>query len=172
MKYLRIPAAVLLFFAFSSIAYAQSQVGEKAPGFITSTIEGKRVSLKDYLQEKGKKILILSFFATWCQPCKEDLKYLQMVQDQYAGRGLQLLSILTQDSPKEDSVQRFMQSLGVRMPVLLDENGIIGKRYAVTGLPCNFLIDQQGVLRAKYLGYSDAVKRDFESKMKTFLAGP
>jgi hypothetical protein len=63
-----------------------------------------------------------------------------------------------------------MQDLGVKLPVLLDEFSIIGKRYGVTGLPCNFLIDKEGILRAKYLGYSEAVKQEFESRFKDLLS--
>jgi hypothetical protein len=58
------------------------------------------------------------------------------------------------------------------LPVLLDEYGIIGKRYGVTGLPCNFLIAKKGFLRARYLGYSEEVKRDFESRLKGLLSTP
>jgi peroxiredoxin len=160
-----------LFFLLS--ASAQAQVGEKAPGFITSTLEGKRVSLKEYWEQQGKKAIVLSFFATWCQPCKEDLKYLQGLQEQLGSQGFQVLSVLTQDSSaKADAVKKFLQDLGVNLPVLLDEHGIIGKRYGVTALPCNVLIDKEGTLQAKYLGYNEAVKKDFEGKFRPLLASP
>ena len=65
-----------------------------------------------------------------------------------------------------------MQELEVKLPVLLDEYGIIGKRYRVTGLPCNFVADKEGILRAKYLGYGEDVKRHFEGQLKEFLSIP
>jgi peroxiredoxin len=114
----------------------------------------------------------LSFFATWCQPCKEDLKYLQKVQDQYGNIGLQVLCILTQDSSKEAAVKEFMGKLDVDLPVLTDEYGIIGKRYSVTALPCNFVVDKEGILKAKYLGYSEDVKRHFEGQLNSLLSNP
>jgi cytochrome c biogenesis protein CcmG/thiol:disulfide interchange protein DsbE len=164
---------VIIFFlislSFSSLTYAQSQLGEKAPGFITNTLDGKRIALKDYWENQEKKVLILSFFATWCGPCKEDLKYLQKVQDQHSSKGLQVVSVLTQDSSKEEAVRRFTQTLGVRLPVLLDEFSIIGRRYGVTGLPCTFVIDKEGILKGKYLGYSEVVKRKFEDLLKEIL---
>lgn len=148
------------------------QAGEKAPGFITSTLDGKRVVLKDSWEKDGSKAVVLSFFATWCQPCKDDLKYLQKLQDRYGPKGLRVMTVLTQDSAKENAVREFMGRLGVHLPVLTDEYGIIGKRYAVTGLPCNFLIDKDGVLRAKFLGYSEQVKKQFEGQLGNLLAGP
>jgi peroxiredoxin len=156
-----------------SDVFAQAQVGERAPGFSTTTLDGKRVLLKDYWEQKGHKAIVLSFFATWCQPCKEDLKYLYALQQQLGSRGLQVLAVLTQDtSAKPEAVKKLFSDLAVDLPVLLDEYGIIGKRYAVTALPCNALIDKDGILRAKYLGYSDAVKKDFEAKMNPLLSPP
>lgn len=130
MRHLAILAVIFCFITFSSfpIADAQFQVGEKAPGFITSTLDGKKIALKEYREKKGNKALVLSFFATWCQPCKEDLKYLQKVQDQHGASGLQVLCVLTQDSSREDAVRKFIQELGIKLPVLLDDYGIIGKR--------------------------------------------
>jgi len=72
--------------------------------------------------------LVFSFFVTWCQPCKEDLKYLQKVQDQYEISGLQVLAVLTQDSAKEDTAKEFVGKLGVNLPVVMDGLGIISKR--------------------------------------------
>jgi len=158
---------------FLPSASVQAQVGEKAPGFITSTLEGKRVTLKEYWEQQGKKAIILSFFATWCQPCKEDLKYLQGLQGQLGSQGFQVLAVHTQDpSAKPEGVKKFLDELGVSLPVLLDEYGIIGKRYGVIALPCNVLIDKEGTLRAKYLGYNEAVKKDFEGKFKPLLGLP
>jgi peroxiredoxin len=152
---------------------AQTRVGEKAPGFVTTTLEGKRVALKKYWEKKGYKAIVLSFFATWCQPCREDLKYLQGLQAQLGSRGFLALAIHTQDSSvKPEAVKKFLDKLEVNLPVLLDEFGIIGKRYGVIALPCNVLIDKQGILRAKYLGYGDAVKKDFEGRLKPLLSAP
>jgi peroxiredoxin len=174
MRYLVVPAVIFWFviFSISSISFAQLQVGKKVPSFITSTLDGKRIVLKEYLEQKGIKAMVLSFFATWCRPCREDLKYLQQVQNQHGPLGLQVLCILTQDSSKEDVVRKFMEKLALKLPVLLDEYGIIGKRYGVTGLPCNFVIDKEGFLKAKYLGYSEAVKQDFEGRLKDVLSIP
>jgi peroxiredoxin len=174
MKYKAIPILIFLLFSPTLLpsAYAQPQIGEKTPGFITSTLEGKRIALKDYWEQHGKKVLVLSFFATWCQPCKEDLRYLQKVQDKNADKGLQVVAVLTQDSSNENVLKEFMRKVGINLLVLKDEYGIIGKRYAVTALPCNFVVDKDGILKAKYLGYSEDVKRHFEDQLRGLLSNP
>ena len=176
MKYKAISILIFLLFSLAPLpsSHGHPQIGEKAPGFITSTLDGKRIALKDYWEQKGHKAIVLSFFATWCQPCKEDLKYLYALQQELGSKGFQVLTVLTQDSSsdKPEAVKKLFSDLAVDLPVLLDEYGIIGKRYAVTALPCNALIDKDGVLKAKYLGYSDAVKKDFEGRMKPLLSPP
>jgi len=86
--------------------------------------------------------------------------------------GFRSLAIYTQDSSKGNVVKEFMEKLGVNLPVLSDEYGIIEKRYLVTGLPCNFVVDQEGILRAKYLGYSEDVKRHFEGELIKLFSSP
>jgi len=160
----------LLVFTLSSLTLAQPQIGNNTPGFITSTLDGKRVALKEYWEEKGTKVIILSFFATWCSPCIDDLKYLQKIQRLYEGKGLRVICVLTQDMAKENTVKDFMKKLGVSLPVLLDEYGIIGKRYQITALPANFLIDKEGILQATYFGYNETTKRHFEIDLKNQLS--
>ena len=74
MKYKAIPILIFLLFSLTplSFAYAQPQIGEKTPGFITSTLDGKRIALKDYWEQQAKKVLVLSFLPTWCQPCRHN----------------------------------------------------------------------------------------------------
>lgn len=123
MKCKTIPILISLLFSLTllSLAYAQPQIGEETPGFITSTLDGKQIALKDYWAQQGKKVLVFSFFATWCQPCKEDLKYLQKIQDKNADKRLRVLAVLTQDSSKEDRVRIFTTELGVTLSGLMDE---------------------------------------------------
>jgi len=65
-----------------------------------------------------------------------------------------------------------MGELGVTPSVLMDEYGIIGKRYAVTALPCNFVVDKNGILKAKYFGYGEDVKKRFENQLMGLLSKP
>jgi hypothetical protein len=65
-----------------------------------------------------------------------------------------------------------MEKLVVSLPVLADEYGIIGKRYAVTALPCNFRVDKEGILKAKYFGYREDVQRHFEGQLRNLLLNP
>jgi len=157
------------YFFSSLLVFAQPNIGEKVPGFITSTLEGDRISLKDYWEKQRKKVLVLSFFSTYCEPCKEDLKYLQNIQNKYGSKGLQVLGVLTQDPAEEPYVQKFMGGLGINFVVLFDELNIIGDRYGVILLPHHFVVDGKGIFRGSSFGLSVENRKDFENLLEGLL---
>ena len=162
----------ILSFSFVQITFAQIKVGQKVPDFATSTLDGKRFALKEYLKQPENKVLILTFFATWCEPCGDNLKYLQKIQDQYRDQGLQVLCVFTGRLSKAKAAKKYLQKLDVNFPVLLDKRRAISKRYKVTGLPCNYAIDREGFLKFKCLGCSEDVKRKFEDNLRDLLQIP
>jgi peroxiredoxin len=172
MRHLKILNAIwgVAIIFFCPIVYAQPQVREKIPDFTAYTLEGNRISLKDYLEKKGQKVLILYFFAIWCEPCKGDLKYLRQIQDQYGTDGLEVLAVLTPDSFRKDSVRDFMQGLRVDFPFLFDDLGVIARRYGVFELPDSFVIKNDGILRARYSGYSEVAKQSLKKQLGELLS--
>ncbi len=162
----------LLSSAFVPITFAQIKVGQKVPDFVTSTLDGKRFSLKEYLKQPDNKVLILTFFATWCDPCGEDLKYLKSLHDQYGNQGLRVFCVFTGRLSKVKAAKKYLEELDINFPVLLDKKRVISKRYKVTGLPCNYAIDREGFLKFRCLGCSEDVKRKFAENLKDLLSVP
>ena len=171
MGHVKILIAILVFitYSFVPVAYAEVKIGQKVPDFATTTIDGERFVLKEYLKQPGNKVLILTFFATWCEPCGDDLKYLQKINDQYKDQGLRVLCVFTGRISKVKAAKKYMEKLEVKLPVLLDKRRVISKRYKVTGLPCNYAIDREGLLKFKCLGCSEDVKRKFEDNLRDLL---
>jgi len=78
-------------------------------------------------------------------------------------------------SPEEysnnpDVAKKFVQKVDLKLPVLLDKHVTISKRFNVTGLPCQYVIDRQGFLRFRYLGCSEAVKAKLEENLRELLS--
>jgi peroxiredoxin len=171
MGYFKLLIAVLGFltFSFVPVTYAQVRIGQKAPDFATTTLDGEKFVLKEYLSQPGNKVLILTFFATWCEPCKDDLKFLQKLHDQYKDQGLRVLCVFTGRLSKVKAAKEYLAKLEVNLPVLLDKRRVVSKRYKVTGLPCNYVIDKEGILKFKCLGCSEDVKRKFEVNLRDLL---
>jgi len=157
---------------FVPVAFGQVKIGQKAPDFATSTLDGEKFVLKEYLKQPGNRVVILTFFATWCEPCGEDLKFLQMLHNQYGDQGLRVLCVFTGRLSKVKAAKKYLEKLNVNLPVLLDKKRVVSKRYKVTGLPCNYAIDREGFLRFRCLGCGEDVKRKFEENLRDLLSIP
>jgi len=175
MRYFKIliPIIIIISFFFLSTAFAPTKVeGQKVPDFVTSTLDGESFDLMDWLQRPDNKVLVLTFFATWCGLCDEDLKFFQRLQDQYADQGLRVFCVFTGSPSRIKAAKEYLEGLKIELPVLLDHKRVITKRYQVAGFPCTFAIDREGSLRIRVLGCSEDVKAKFERNLKNLLTIP
>jgi thiol-disulfide isomerase/thioredoxin len=120
--------------------------GATAPQIALPVVGGGTSNLAG---ERGKVVLV-NFWATWCEPCKSEMPALQKLADELQGRQFSLYSVdLQEDGPQVDAFQR---QYNLRLYAVLDENGDVTRAYGVRALPSTFVIDQQGVLRLQRLG--------------------
>lgn len=123
--------------------------GTIAPDFNLTQLDGQPLQLSSY---RGK-IVLLDFWATWCDPCREETPHLVELQQKYADRGLQIIGVSMDDSP--DPVRSFYQQFHMNYPVVMG-NAKIGELYGgVLGLPIAFVLDRQGRIVAKHIGATD-----------------
>lgn len=122
------------------------RVGALAPDFSLATTDGDTVRLAEL---RGRPVW-LTFWATWCPPCRVEMPDLQEVyQASPPGRYQYVAVDLGEDI---GTVQKFLRELGYTLPVALDTSGELALRYRVMGLPTHFFIDREGVLREVYSG--------------------
>lgn len=103
----------------------------------------------DLAQQRGKVVLV-NFWATWCIPCRAEMPELQRLADGLQSERFMLFTVDLQEDAA--TINPFRQELGLRLPVLLDQDGDVTQHYGVRALPATFLIDQNGVLRQQRLG--------------------
>ncbi len=173
MKCLKILIPIVIILISLSLlpaAFAPSKFREwKAPDFAASTLDGNSLALADLLQGAQNRVLVLAFFATWCELCDEDLKFFQRLQDQYADQGVRVFCVLTGSLSRAKAVQKYLEGLKIELPVLMDYKRAITKSYKVSGFPCTYAIDKEGFLRLRYLGCSEDVKTKFEEDLKNLI---
>jgi thiol-disulfide isomerase/thioredoxin len=120
--------------------------GAPAPQIALPVVGG---GTSDLRAERGKVVLV-NFWATWCEPCRSEMPGLQQLADELGSRPFRVYSVDLQEDAEQ--VAAFQQQLGLHLHVVLDQDGDVTRAYGVRALPATFLIDQQGVLRQQRLG--------------------
>jgi len=127
----------------------QIKVGQPAPDFSAQDLANQTVSLADY---RGQKVVLVDFWATWCGPCKMAMPGLQAMQDEFKGRGLEILSVNQGESAEQAG--DFIKKKAYGFHVLLDPDSAIGAKYGVAGIPTLVAVDKEGVVRWIRVGYT------------------
>lgn len=118
-----------------------SKVGSKVPGFTAKSQDGKAVTLPELC--KGKKYILIDFWASWCSPCRKEIPNLKKLYAQYADKGFQIVSISI--DKKEADWTKALKEEQLQWPNFLDTEGI-SELYKVKFVPTMYLIDEQGVM--------------------------
>lgn len=116
-------------------------VGNRAPNFETTTLDGETVSLSDF---RGQTVL-LNFWFTECSPCRVEMPEFERAWQEYGDEGFVILAVNREESA--DDIQPFAEELGLSFPLLLDEDGDINYEYGVLGYPSTFILDKEGVIQ-------------------------
>lgn len=135
---------------------------KKAPDFTLLDINGNERRLSDY---KGK-VIILDFWATWCPPCKAEVPHFIELHNAYKDRGLEIIGV-TLDHNAEKVAQSFAEENGINYVVLLGNRSVTDLYGGIMSIPTTFVIDRDGLIKKRYLGYQD--KEVFERDIKELL---
>ena len=141
-------AAALKTFHRSVLALKATQIGNKAPDFNLSTIDGKSVNLESF---KGK-FVIIDFWASWCKPCREESPNMVRLYEKYHSKGLEIIGI-SLDSEKEKwqaAIQRD-HLIWNHVSELQGWKGQVSKQYNISQIPFTYLLDKSGKIMAKGL---------------------
>jgi len=152
-----IVAAALL---MAGVAFAGVGKGQRAPEFSLPSLSGSTVSLASL---RGKVVLI-DFWAQWCEPCKKELPQLDKLAKEFAGKNVVVLAV-NLDKTK-DNAQRLAQQLCLSLPVLLDPAGSVAATYDLPKMPTSFLVDKKGIVRFVHEGFEGSADVDrFRSEL-------
>ena len=161
------------------------KIGDIAPSWALMSAPGKFEFLKNWTDEKGKKlrkpmtqpdryVVLLSFFATWCEPCMKELPHLENLYQKYKDEKIKFFLIdITEatrtvkgleDSPKAGP---FLLNKGITMPILYDSRGIAKERYGAKTLPRLYVVDKYRTIQLAKTGFD--ADEDFEGELAAVI---
>jgi len=183
----RLTICSLAFVALSSWAVAAGAPtkgtpvpGSKAPEFTLRLHNGdivglRAISLSQIVGKKAKnntKLLVLSFFATWCKACKKELPYLQKLYEKYQKSGLSVVVIsIDKEADEIKKAKQIVDQLGLTYPVATDRFNIVARRYFGENvqLPGMFLIDPEGLVIQAHNGYDEKIGKQLTKEVEKYL---
>lgn len=166
-------AAVLLAAFFSLLCCSPSAAsprqleawtGEHRPVFSLPDLDGKVHALD---AARGRVVLV-HFFATWCEPCREELTSLSALVKARGGEKVSVLAVNVAEVPAR--VRRFLQASPVDYPVLLDADRAVTKAWGVSGLPTTFVLDPTLAARLFVEGDVDWTRDDIQAALTRLRA--
>src|ERR1700719_774300 len=133
-------------------AIAAGEIGSRLADFSVKDLQGHPLSSADL---RGKVVLV-DFWATWCQPCKKEMPGYQKLLDRYGSRGFVVIGFKFDTMRDMEDPLQFASKIGVRYPLAVAPDDLKQKFGGIEGLPTTMLYDRQGILRKKTVGFEYA----------------
>jgi thiol-disulfide isomerase/thioredoxin len=145
---IRLAAALLAALCASHAAGGELKPwsGGAAPPLVLRDLDGKERKLADY---RGK-VVVLNFWATWCEPCRQEMPSMQRLQDKLAGKPFVILAVDFGEGPPR--IREFLQKVPVRFTVLLDRDLSTANAWNVKVLPTSLVVDANQKIRYTAVG--------------------
>ena len=147
-----IVAAGLFLASLGNIAEAESLVkwsGGRTPALKLADAAGREHGLSDW---RGKTVVV-NFWATWCEPCREEMPSLERLRKRFEGKGVEVVAVNVGEAPER--VARFTRDVPVSFPILFDRGGTTARSWKVRGYPTSFVIGPDGRIRHYFVGDLD-----------------
>ena len=156
--------ALLLFYTVT--AFSQNKELQTLPSVSLKDMDGKPKNMADY--SKNGKITIISFWATWCSPCKKELNNINEIYDEWKSKyNLELVAICTDNARNVPKVKPYVLGQGWEYEIIMDVNQDFRRAMNVVQIPHTFLLYASGNIVYQHSGYVEGDEFALEEKIKS-----
>ena len=141
-----------------------SVAAEPAQAFALKDLKGKTVKLEDY---RGKVVLV-TFWATWCGPCKKEMPELQKFQQANRDKGVEVLAVNIDDFNSRSKIKPFIDKNNLKVKVLLEDPEQL-TRYNYRAIPALYVIDREGKIAHARTGYDPQLKEKLQHEIQAIV---
>ena len=141
-------------------------LGETAPDFTLRQLDDKAFRLSE---QKGKYIVILDFWATWCPPCQKSMPILEKVAAEFKDQGVILVGV--NQGEEKPLIKHFLELKNLKLLAVMDELGMVAEQYKVEGLPKTVIVDKDGIIQSAHMGVVDGMEEALREELKALVAG-
>jgi len=128
---------------------------------------GIRAQVSDY---KGK-VILLDFYATWCEPCRYEMPRLVALHQRLESQGLQIIGLNVGGADDHEQVPEFAREFGIQFPLAIPDDEFVDEFLGINqNIPQTFVIDRQGRLVKRFVGYSEESADELDQLIQTTLA--
>jgi cytochrome c biogenesis protein CcmG, thiol:disulfide interchange protein DsbE len=155
------------------------QIGMTVPAFSLTVLNNDVAAIKrwgpanDVGDGSKKKLLVMSFFATYCEPCKREMPELARLFAAYKDQGLAVAMVsIDKGDEQKGTILELAKTSGVSFPIVHDRFNVVARRYEADRLPYMILVDSTGKIVAAHVGYTDEVRTGLEAELRGYLGLP
>lgn len=166
---MRVPrrfAAALAALSVVSLVTASAlaiEEGARAPEIGLRDLSGQPVTMASL---RGRVVLV-DFWASWCEPCAEEMPVLERLHQQYRGQGLTIIGVsIDRDAA---NVRQFVQRHPVTFPIVHDGSQQVAGRYGPPRMPSSYIIDRNGIVRHVHAGFRASDAQVMEQRIRALL---
>jgi thiol-disulfide isomerase/thioredoxin len=127
-------------------------VGQPSPPFSLELLTGGKADLAAH---KGKDVIVLDFWATWCAPCIRTMPKMDALVKKFADKGVVLYAV--NDSESRQEIEAFVKERKIDIPIAMDPKGELVTAFGAEELPVSAIIDKDGVVRAVHYGFFEGM---------------
>jgi peroxiredoxin len=139
--------------------------GNRAADFKLEALDGHTVSLESL---RGK-VIFLNVWATWCEPCREEMPSMQTLYEDFKNNKDFVMLAVSQDTKGRSAVAPYVEKNGFHFTILLDPENKISSSYDMSGVPETFIIDRKGQIVAHHMGAFDWSRPDVRDALQQLL---